>query len=173
MKFRHRGIAPGAPFILSLLLLAGCGGGKGFPALGPRFNPLDGKVAAMQERVAGSGGPELHCKAGRGVARFGKKWLSYPETGFALSAQERSNVTLAPRKGKGSLTLRAFFDKEGQKLLFCPVVDGPPQTRVSCASIYALDDDLQMGIKRTFDIPDALRGGSISCAYKEKNLKKL
>lgn len=176
MKLRPTGPVPAAVFLLSLLLVAGCGSGAGFSSLGPRFSPIDGKVAAMQNRSAGgsvASGPDLHCKAGRGTAHFGKKWLGYSETVFGLAAQERVNVVLEARKGKGSLSIQAFFDKEGQRLLFCPVVDGPPTTRVACTSIYALDDDLQMGIKRTFDIPNALRGGSITCAYKDKNLKKL
>lgn len=172
MKFRSTVIANGAVALLSLLLIAGCAGGTGFSSLGPRFSPIDSKVATMQSG-GGASGPALHCRAGRGNAHFGKKWLGYPETKFELAPQDRVNITLSPSRGKGSLTIQAFFDKEGQRLLFCPVVDGPPATRVSCASIYALDDDLQMGIKRTFDIPNALRGGSISCAYKKSNLKKL
>lgn len=71
------------------------------------------------------------------------------------------------------MTVQAFFDRSGQKMVFCPVVDAPPGQRIACASLYALDEDLHDGIKRTFDIPDAVRGGAITCAYEQKKLKKL
>lgn len=172
MKFRYTGQTVCAAILFSLLLLGGCGEKSGFPTMGPRFHPIDGKVASMESRNAGNS-TELLCKVGRGQAHFGKKWLSYEEAQFGLTPQSRVNVTLAPRRGKGDMTLQAFFDAEGQRLLFCPMVEGAPGTRVSCASLYALEDDLQMGIKRTFDIPNALRGGVITCAYKKENLRKL
>ena len=69
--------------------------------------------------------------------------------------------------------IQGIFDASGQKLIFCPVIDGPPDKKVTCASLYALEDDLNAGIKRSFDIPDAVRGADISCARNAKDLQKL
>jgi hypothetical protein len=71
------------------------------------------------------------------------------------------------------MTIQALFDGDGQKLIFCPFLNVAPDQRISCSSLYALEDDLQAGIKRTFDIPSAVRGGSITCAYTQENLRSL
>lgn len=161
--------------LAAALLLAGCGEIPGLSAMmGPRFKPLDSDIAAMAAPESeNSASGSLYCRAGRGLARFGKAWRDYREVEFRLTPQSRVNVALAPQKEGGSMAFQAVFDLEGQRLLFCPVVEGPPEARIACASIYALEDDLKTGIKRTFDIPDALRGGSISCAYRKQDLQKL
>ena len=78
------------------------------------------------------------------------------------------------------MTIQALFDGSGQKVIFCPFLiksgpntPPPPDQRISCSSLYALDDDLHDGIKRTFDIPAAVRGGAITCAYEEEHLRSL
>jgi hypothetical protein len=140
----------------------------------PQYRPLDSEVAKMAApEAAEAASQSLYCRVGMGAAKFGRNWKDFAETQFRLTPQSRANVPLSPRKGSDNMSFQAMFDLEGQKLMFCPLVNGDPGDEVACASIYALDDDLQAGIKRTFDIPDAIRGGSISCAYDEKNIKKL
>lgn len=142
---------------------------------GPKYRALDSDIASMAAPgPVSAGGPgQLLCRVGRGSARFDKKWLEFPDADFALSPQSRINVPLHPKKGSGTMSFQAMFDRDGQRLVFCPLVDGPPDERVSCASVYALDDDLQAGIKRTFDIPDGIAGASITCAYDKSHLQKL
>jgi hypothetical protein len=91
---------------------------------------------------------------------------------FVLEPGGRTPVRLRTKSGD-ALMLQGRFDAEGQKLVFCPVIDAPPGERIACSSIYALEDDLQMGIKRTFDVPDAVRGAAITCAYDSAKLKDL
>lgn len=176
----RRNRLPAAALILLLpLFLAACGQmpdlSKYFQPQGkPKFRTLDSDVASMAAPATGEAGTQsLDCRVGLGSAKFGKQWKDFEETEFRLNPQSRVNVPLTPKKGGEKMAFQAMFDLEGQKLMFCPLVNGNPGDEVACASIYALDDDLQAGIKRTFDIPDALRGGSISCAYSEDNLKKL
>lgn len=145
--------------------------------MGPKYKPLTYDVAhiAAPRAINASAGANdaLYCQAGKGAALFGKTWVDFKAVNFTLQTVDRTTVALTPVKGSGSFGFQGFFDLDGQKLIFCPVVAGDPDERISCASIYALDDDLQMGIKRTFDIPDTLRGGQISCAYDTAKLQKL
>ena len=165
------------PTVLSLLLvlgLAGCGVMPGMRGMmGPKFKPLDSEVAAMAAPQPAGLGTSLFCRVGRGQAHVGKKWFEFADTDFRLTPQSRVNVPIKAKKGGGETAFQALFDLEGQRIVFCPVVEGAPDERVSCASIYALEDDLQAGIKRTFDIPDAVAGSSITCAYHEAQLQKL
>jgi len=159
--------------LLLPLWLTGCATMPGMSSMGPKFKPLNSDVAAMAAPEPAASGNSLHCRAGRGSARFGKKWLEYDETEFRLTPQSRVNVPLGAKSGGGEAMFQAMFDLEGQRIVFCPLVGGRPDERVSCASIYALEDDLRMGIKRTFDIPDAVRGSSITCAYDKGRFRKL
>jgi hypothetical protein len=164
------------PRIMLLLLplwLAGCATMPGMSSMGPKFKPLDSEVAAMAAPGPTGTGKSLFCRVGRGSAHFGKAWLEFADAGFRLTPQSRVNVALRAKKGGGEMSFQALFDLEGQRIVFCPIVDGPPDERVSCASIYALEDDLMAGIKRTFDIPDAVAGSSITCAYDQERFQKL
>lgn len=161
------------PLIL-LLTLGGCNGMPDFSGMmGPKFKPLDSDVAAMAAPEPVGQGKSLYCVAGRGNALFAKSWLPLADTEFRLTPMSRANVTLQPAKGGPEAQIQAMFDLDGQRIVFCPLKDGPPDARVSCSSIYALEDDLQAGIKRTFDIPEAVSGASISCAYDRAQLQKL
>lgn len=165
--------------LLLPLFLAACDGMPDLsryfqPEAKPKFRTLDSDVASMAAPATGEAGSRtLDCRVGLGSAKFGKLWKDFNEAEFRLAPQSRLNVPLSPKSGSEKMSFQAMFDLEGQKLMFCPLVNGAPGDEIACSSIYALDDDLAAGIKRTFDIPDALRGGSITCAYDEKNLKKL
>jgi hypothetical protein len=158
---------------VSCLLLSGCVtlGNMSWPGQGQQFHPLDSEVASMAAPVGA--GPRLVCRTGRGTALFGKAWAPFAETTFTIPAGSRVNIPLARYNGNGTTTMQGLFDKDGQKIIFCPVVQGPPDARIACTSLYALDDDLQAGLKRTFDVPELVRGAAITCAFAAENLKDL
>ncbi len=117
--------------------------------------------------------PALYCRIGQGEALFGRAWHNFQSAAFALRQGESLDVSIFRRRGTETITIQAFFDDGGQKFVFCPRVAGDPDRNILCASLYTLQEDLQLGIKRTFDIPNAIRGGEISCAYDTSNLKPL
>ncbi len=139
-----------------------------------QYHPLDSEVAQMAApQPPPPATPPLYCRIGRGDAHFAKGWAGYNEAFFSLEPDARVTVPIVERKGGGMAQVVGIFDTGGQKLIFCPMVDGPPDKRIACTSLYALDDDLTAGVKRTFDIPSALRGASITCAYRQDALQKL
>lgn len=159
--------------LMAIFLLSGCADLPWKPGQSQQqFHPLDSEVAQMAAPQQPSG-PPLYCRIGRGEAHFGTGWSGYVDPAFTLAPDARVTVPLARDKGSEKSDILAIFDSQGQKLIFCPIVGGPPDKRVACTSIYALDDDLAAGIKRTFDVPAALRGAEITCAYKQDALQKL
>lgn len=135
------------------------------------FKPLSSDVAMLAAPQVESGQP-LYCAVGKGAVHTRKGWVDFQPATFVLEPGGRTQVQLRTKAG-GVVLIQGRFDVEGQKLIFCPVIDAPPEERIACSSIYALEDDLQAGIKRTFDVPNAVRGGSITCAYNKERLKKL
>lgn len=131
--------------------------------MGPNYSPMTSDVAVMAAPET-PGALVLYCRVTRGAARFGESWRDFTPVDFEVPRDGRVNVPLAPVRGEGVVTFQAWFDGAGQKMLFCPVIEGPPDQKISCASLYVLDEDLEAGIKRTFDIPRAVEGGAISCA---------
>jgi hypothetical protein len=158
--------------LLSTLLLSGCGGmdwfggRQQFPQL-----EIESTLAAAPEPLTPH--DPLLCRIGRGTAHFRAGWEGFGTADFRLAPGGRANVPLARKKGSDYVTIQGIFDADGQKLIFCPVIDGPPDKRIACSSLYALDEDLKLGIKRTFDVPGAIRGSEISCAYNAGLLKPL
>lgn len=139
--------------------------------MGPNYSPMNSDVAVMAAPESPQRTSALYCRVIRGAARFGESWRDFMPVEFQVPRDGRVNVPLVPVRGEGTVTFQAWFDGEGQKILFCPVVEGPPEQKISCASLYALDDDLEAGIKRTFDIPRAVEGGSITCAKDAASLR--
>jgi len=177
------------PLALSLAAVLSLGGCDGMTMLGrnapPKYKTLDSGVAAMaapgtpapgpagREDGGAGGARRLYCRVGNGSAHFGRHWYDYDSDDFLLEQGTRVTVTLTARKGKGTMSFVGFFDDAGQKMIFCPVVKGPPDKRIPCTSLYALDDDLALGIRRTFDLPHAVRGANITCAFRRDKLRKL
>ena len=159
--------------VVSIFLTA-CSGFYNHGMMGPDYAPLSSEVTTLAAPAENTGtGPQLFCRAGKGLAFIQDDWSSFSDANFILPPQQRVNVTLRSTRGAGAADFQGYFDVDGQKIVFCPVVDGPPGQQVSCSSLYALDEDLKMGIRRTFDIPDFLRAGEITCAYSAAELKKL
>jgi hypothetical protein len=164
---------PITSFMLSCLLpLAAC-----LPDMGlfrEEYKPPPVEVASIITPAApNQPARALYCRAGHGEALFGLRWQAFSETAFALSQGRYVNITLPRLQGAERMNIQALFDNGGQKLIFCPVVNAQPGQRISCSSLYTMEDDLNNGIKRTFDIPKAVRGGAITCAYQQANLKPL
>ena len=156
--------------VLAAVLLSGC---TDFPDQSQQYHPLDSEVAKLAAPEAPAPAAPLFCRIGRGDAHFSRGWSPYVDGAFSLAPDSRVTVPLARKSGDENVNILAFFDAAGQKLIFCPIVDGPPDKRVACTSLYALDDDLKAGIKRTFDVPSAIRGAEITCAYEEGALHKI
>ena len=167
-----------AVFLLSLASLQGCGstaGGSLWPrgnATAPtkQYKPLGNDLAAMAAPEGGGG--VLHCQMGQGTARFSKGFTEFSTVSFDLLESQRNAVDLTSKTGD-RLSLQGIFDRAGQKLIFCPMRNGTPDQQISCNSLYALDDDLAMGIRRTFDIPDAVTGSVIVCGFDATHLPPL
>lgn len=121
---------------------------------------------------AAAEGPFLYCRVMNGGARFENGWKNFKPRDFTLPVQTRLHVALSPVRGAGEMLLQAYYDEAGQKMIFCPVVEGPPGKKVACASLYVLQDDLEMGVKRTLDVPRAVQGANISCALDVEKIKK-
>lgn len=131
-------------------------------------------AAASVAATPAAPGVPVYCMVGHGAAHFDAKgWHDFSDGSFTLRDGERVNVTLKSKRGGHSAAFQGIYDKTGQKMLFCPVRVGAPSERILCGSIYALEDDLQFGIKRTFDVPDAIMGATISCASERKRVMKL
>lgn len=140
---------------------------------GSGYGQLESGVAVVAAPDTPVSAARVNCIVGTGSARFAKGWYEYEDTRFVLTDHERVNIVLKRKKGKDMMSFQGVLDNAGQKMVFCPVREGPPDKRITCASLYVLEDDLNLGIRRTFDIPDAARGSHISCAFDQKNLKKL
>lgn len=170
----------GLPLFLAAFMALFLGGCEtvGLPAPswisgGESFSSVDDPTAAQAVPAAQPGSGAVNCVVGKGAARFARGWYDFEETRFTLRDAQRVNVTLRRSRSGDSMAFQGMFDSAGQKMLFCPVRSGPPDQRIPCASLYMLEDDLEAGVKRTFDIPDAVRGGGISCAYDRARLPKL
>ena len=154
---------------LACLGLAACA----LPGAQETYRPLDSHVAAAAQPHYPASSRQIYCRTGRGTARFPEGWYAFSDADFILPDSDRVGVALQRKKAGSESSIMGYFDRRGQKILFCPVVEAPPGERIPCASLYALDDDLDMGIRRTLDIPNAMRGGVITCAYDPKALRKL
>jgi hypothetical protein len=148
------------------LLLSGCLMGPD-----PPIPPVS--VAEVTMPAAAQDNPPLYCKIGRGSALFGRDWYDFKDVTFMLNRGVPADVRLTRIHSFQEMTIQALFDGSGQKLIFCPFLSVEQDQRISCSSLYALEDDLNDGIKRTFDIPSAVRGGSITCAFAQEKLRPL
>ncbi|MBW7910797.1 MAG: hypothetical protein H3C49_05920 [Alphaproteobacteria bacterium] len=167
-----------APLFVCMLLVAGCETvGLPMPSWPSRtadYQVVDDPMAAQAVPAAQPGSGAVNCTVGKGAARFNRGWYDFDEAKFTLRDSQRVNVTLRRRGAQqDTMAFQGVFDTAGQKMLFCPIRSGPPDQRIVCGSLYMLEDDLQMGVKRTFDIPDAIRGGTISCAFDRAKMPKL
>lgn len=140
---------------------------------GGGYGQLDNGVAVVAAPTLPVSDARVHCAVGTGSARFARGWYEFADSRFVLTDHTRVNIVLKRKKSGDTMSFQGVLDNAGQKMVFCPVREGPPGKRITCASLYVLEDDLNLGIRRTFDIPDAARGSHITCAFDPKNLQKL
>jgi len=165
MPFRIGKFITGFTLAACPLLLSGC------LMDAPLIPPVS--VAEVTTPPAQPDTPPLYCKIGHGTARFGRDWYDFKDTLFVLHRGDPADVKVTRVRNNQQMTIQVLFDGKGQKLIFCPFLNVQQDQRIACSSLYAVDDDLKDGIKRTFDIPAAVRGGSITCAYTQNRLKPL
>ncbi len=162
-----RKIVPVACILLPLLT-SGCIKipGVGTPELELPAPGMELAKAAQPEISPAAPKAKIYCAVEKGTALFGKNWHDISQAKFDLIQGEKTLVNIHNTKSNAEMVLQARFDDNGQKMVFCPVrEDLPPEARITCASIYALEDDFKMGIKRTLDVPQSLRSGILRCGY--------
>lgn len=122
---------------------------------------------AVLKKIAGAVEPkrQLLCKVDSGNAKYEQGWYDFKTTEFAITKGEKLRIEIPRKRGDGVASFLGRFDEGGQKLVFCPYLDVPEGQKIPCASFYTLEEDLELGIRRTFDVPKAVRGGYLFCKY--------
>jgi len=160
------------PLLLLLLLpLSGCI--EGVPGISAFQDTVPVTTLSPPVADAAPALPPLVCRLGRGTAMFGSGWRAFQDAEFYLPHGAPSNVTLQRKGGAETAVIQGLFSADSQKIVFCPFLRAAKDGQIACFSIYALDSDWQAGIKRTFDIPRAVRGADITCAYDAAHLRSL
>ncbi|TVQ84330.1 MAG: hypothetical protein EA357_03235 [Micavibrio sp.] len=118
----------------------------------------------MYAAPASSEEPLISCTVSEGQARFSSGWFPLKNTDFEIRPGTEKTFAVQGRNRRETNSIFVRFDRGGQRLVFCPrAQDFQKADRIACYSIYALEDDFKPGIKRTFDVPDAVRGSALSC----------
>lgn len=107
--------------------------------------------------------PPLKCKVYDGTAYIQKDWYRYQKASFNIRKNQTGLFSVYNKSGESHSKIQVRFDQDGQKLVFCPAALINGDNKILCTSIYALEDDFITGIKRTLDISNALRGGTMEC----------
>jgi len=137
------------------------------------FNKTSSSGASQQAATAAAApsrpyGPVINCTVFEGQAQFPSGWFPLHTAEFKIRRGETNSFTLQSKK-KETREIHLRFDDAGQKMVFCPEMEDAGKTgKIACYSIYALEDDFDAGIKRTFDVPKAVRGSEITCKTAEK-----
>jgi hypothetical protein len=155
-----------------LAFAAGCAMTPEKPVFQPLSLDLSGDMAPRDPSLPPV--PDVYCVAGDGTALIAGQWRPYRQTGFILPGSgAMSSITISAAKGGATASLRGYYDEPGQKMVFCPLRDGPPDTVIECHSLYAMNEDIAVGIKRTFEVPKAILSGHISCAFDQARIQPL
>lgn len=126
-------------------------------------SPAPGEKTVIVEPEPDFSGPALECRIAEGTIHIDRDWYNYMPSQIALYKNQTDNITLKRKWGEGQIEIQMRHDQDGQRLVLCPMHLLMTQDQVLCTSIYALENDFNTGIKRTLDITDALRGGTIEC----------
>lgn len=156
----------------ALLLSSGCSMVQKQPSFQPLTLDLSGDIAPRDPSLPPAG--DVFCVVGHGTAMIDKQWRAYEPTGFVLPGNGMmSSVRIEADRGSSFATMRAYYDEPGQKMIFCPTVSTSADGVIDCASLYAMNEDLRDGIKRTFEVPNGVMSGHISCGYDQARLLPL
>ncbi len=109
----------------------------------------------------------VYCSINGGQANFSNSWLPIKQSSFQIIEGSEQNIQIyAKNKASTNMSIHVRFGEGEQKMVFCPdITDKSNSQRILCYSMYALDDDYDLGVKRNFDIPKAVRGSSIKCHH--------
>lgn len=155
-----------------LLLASGCTMVQKKPSFQPLTLDLSGDMSPRDPSLPPAG--DVYCMIGHGTAMIDGQWRAYDPTGFVLPGNGMmSSVRIDAARGSGFATMRAYYDEPGQKMIFCPTVTRASDGVIDCASHYAMNEDLRDGIKRTFEVPNGVMSGHISCGYHQDSLLQL
>ncbi len=158
--------------LIALLLLGGCSVIEKKPVFQPLTLDLSADMAPRDPSMPV--GRDVFCVIGHGTALIDKQWRAYDPTGFVLPGTgQMSSVRIDAARGSANATMRAYYDEPGQKMIFCPTVATSADGVIDCASLYAMNEDLMDGIKRTFEVPNGVMSGHISCGYDQQTLRPL
>jgi len=153
------------------LFLTGCVFDKVYRSFPPSKNAPNHTVSALDTYPNGD---ILYCKIGTGSININREWLDIKDKDFLVIKNGRSNVNLVAKYHKNKITsMQAIFDLVGQKITLCPLTPLNSSNRVECLNLYFVDKDLDIGIKRSVDVNNFIRGAVMSCAYNKENLKPL
>ncbi len=156
----------------ALLLASGCTMVQKKPSFQPLTLDLSGDMAPRDPSLPPGG--DVYCVIGDGTAMIDGQWRAYDSTGFVLPGNGMmSSVRIDAARGSTFANMRAYYDEPGQKMIFCPTVSRSADGVIDCASIYAMNEDLRDGIKRTFEVPNGVMSGHISCGYDQNALRPL
>lgn len=108
-------------------------------------------------------GPALTCVIKNGSANFDEKWYDFKPKTIHIYKGQDIEVSLERKWGPETMPIYVRYEKSGQRLVVCPAGDIGSNQKILCSSIYALEDDFDMGIKRTLDVSKTVRGGNIEC----------
>ncbi len=154
------------------LILSGCSVVPSKPSFQPLTLDLSGNMAPRDPAQAPSA--DVYCVIGHGTAMIDGQWRPYASTGFVMPGNGMmSSVRITASRGSASTSMRAYYDEPGQKMIFCPTVTKNRDGVIDCASHYAMNEDLRVGIKRTFEVPNGVQSGHIGCAYQQDNIPSL
>ena len=128
-------------------------------------NTYNEKPKIIRKSKKMSGGKIVDCTIQEGQANFTVGWLPIVATEFKIRRGNTQNISLSSKRATDNVSINVKFSEGGQKMVFCPVFDAKHKTRLSCYSMYALDEDYNLGFKRTFDVPNAVRGSVIKCKH--------
>ncbi len=157
---------------VAVLLASGCTMAPKKPTFQPLTLDLSGDMAPRDPSLPPAG--DVFCVIGHGTAMIDQQWRAYDPTGFVLPGNGMmSSVRIDASKGSAHATMRAYDDEPGQKMIFCPLAGASADGVIDCASIYAMNEDFRDGFKRTFEVPNGVMSGHISCGYDQNNLPQL
>ncbi len=151
-----------------LVLFVGCVPNKSSIPFSPSFVEVKESIEVSID--APDRTDSVHCSITGGQAKFAKGWFPIGDTAFDIYRGDVLFIPLQKKAQKETSSIQAYFDKDGQKMVFCPKIsEQQAGKKVSCTSLYALDDDYTLGIKRTFDVPKMVRGSTMLCKHQTIN----
>ncbi len=151
-------------FLLIVLITSACVYDIGSRINAPKFSLKD--IQPIAEKV-------LYCEVGKGELKFGNEWHEFPNKRFTVYQEGKTNIKLRNKMDAQTKLFQIILNNEGQKILFCPILNSSPGRKVNCQSLYFLEDDLEVGFRRTINLYGVIKESTVTCSYNAEHLKKL